>query len=935
VASSASRDHASAPARHQVLALLSGIPALVYEVIWTREVGLLAGSQVEGLSVVLAAFFGGLALGAQRLGALADRVRSPLRLYAALEAGAGALAALSLGALRWLGLEGAALPGWLLLPLGALGIVPTTILLGGTLPALLRSASPAALGAPRIAGTIVAANTAGAVLGVALAAWSAPRLGLSATFWAAASGSVLLGGAALWLGRGEARAGVGTAPAGRSRVGPGVLAAAALAGAATLAFEALAARAASLRMGSTLLAWAFVLGVVLAGLAAGNAAFARRASRSRTPGRDLGQLELGAAFAIAVGLLGLRAAPASPATGLSPLTLLGVGAAVLGPAILMGGAFPFLVRLAVRDADALGAAFGRVSAANTAGGIAGSLLAPLALLPQLGLDGGLVACGAANALLGGAFLFASDAWRGALRAGAAAGVAGAVAWLLVARFPGLGAERRLLFVEHGRQASAAVVRVQGRRDLYVDGDPEASTAGDARRTEQLLAVLPLLLHPDPRSFLEVGLGSGITLGTATRFPLERIDCVEISEAVIRAAAFFEPQNAGIARARDPRVRIHRADGRAFLARARDRYDVIVANTVHPWSVGATGLYSVEYFRRMSGALRPGGLAVQWLPVDRLGARDLAAVLRTFFSVFPEGAIHWGAGSLLAVGALDPLPSLAAGADPDRASVVRELGLDEYAPLRWLRLAAAGATREALGPGPVLSDDVPALEARAARGRRAPGPDDELELAVRLAAAGAGESPETGPLQLWLESLLAQRRGDPDRAARREALAEAAGLALARRSRADRLAARGRAALAAGSLEEAQAAFDTALAAVADHAPALRGTALLARRRGDPEATRRALERLLAAHPDDVEAWNLLASLRLVAGPDAEPVRHALDQALRFDPFFPEALANRGLLAARLGDADTARRMLERLAAITPRQDPAEERALRRAVAGLR
>ena len=64
-----------------LLAFLSGIPALVYEVVWTREVALLAGSQVEAISAVLAAFFGGLALGAHWGGRAADRAASPLRLY--------------------------------------------------------------------------------------------------------------------------------------------------------------------------------------------------------------------------------------------------------------------------------------------------------------------------------------------------------------------------------------------------------------------------------------------------------------------------------------------------------------------------------------------------------------------------------------------------------------------------------------------------------------------------------------------------------------------------------------------------------------------------------------------------------------------------------------------------------------------------------------
>ena len=79
----------SAPASIAVLlAFLSGIPALVYQVVWTRQVGLIAGGQIEAISIVLVAFFGGLALGNRLLGPVSDRSTSPLRLYAGLEIGA-------------------------------------------------------------------------------------------------------------------------------------------------------------------------------------------------------------------------------------------------------------------------------------------------------------------------------------------------------------------------------------------------------------------------------------------------------------------------------------------------------------------------------------------------------------------------------------------------------------------------------------------------------------------------------------------------------------------------------------------------------------------------------------------------------------------------------------------------------------------------------
>ena len=299
----------------------------------------------------------------------------------------------------------------------------------------------------------------------------------------------------------------------------------------------------------------------------------------------------------------------------------------------MGGAFPYFVRLAV-PGGGIGRGFGRVSAWNTAGGIVGALLAPFVLLPMLGPALGGLSCAGVAALLAVALLLAGSErlGTGLLRAGLACACVGLVAAHPPFANPVSPEPARVLFVAHGRQATAVVAQVAGRRDLIVDGDPEASTGGEARRTEELLAILPLLLHPAPERFLELGLGSGITLATAARFPLSEIDCVEIADSVIRASVFFAPDNEA-----GERVRVLPGDARVFLTRHPRAYDVVAANTLHPWSVGSTGLYSAEYFARLARTLRPGGIAAQWLPVEVIGAESLAAVLRSFFGVFPDGA----------------------------------------------------------------------------------------------------------------------------------------------------------------------------------------------------------------------------------------------------------------------------------------------------------
>jgi spermidine synthase len=927
--------HRDGVSRLLLLAAASGVPSLVYEVVWTREVALLVGGQVEAISAVLVAFFGGLALGARWLGPKADRVAHPLRLYGVLEAAAGGLAILSSFVLRAVGTGAPAAGGAALLAASCALLFPITLLLGGTLPALLRAATGDPLSASRLAGWITGANTLGAVAGVATAAWSIPRLGLRETLVGAGLGALALAAAAFALSRARAVPEAPRRPA-APRPPLGVLAAAALVGVATLAYEVVAARGAALRLGSSLLAWALVLGLFLGGLALGNLALARLAGRARSPATALGAVEALAALAVLLGAAWLVPGLTAPASGLRADAVGLVVLAVLPPALLMGGAFPLLVRLGLPAEGTVAACFARISAANTAGGIAGALLAPFLLLPALGLPKAVAACAAVNALVGAAFLArgASGPGRGALRAGVALAVV-ALAAVTVRPIASPPPGAHVLAVEHGRQATAVVLHLGERRDLLVDGDPEASTGGEARRSEELLAALPLLLHPEPSRLLEVGFGAGITLAAAARFPLEDIHCVEISPAVLRVARFFAPDNAAAAPGRDPRVQVVLADGRAHLARSEGAYDVVVANTLHPWSLGATGLYSREYFERMKRALRADGIAVQWVPAERIGAESVAAILRTMLAVFPEGSVWWGADNLLVVGRVsaagDERATMRARArQPAVAEALRGLGIESADALAERRLASFATARKALAPGPLLEDDRPALEFLASRRRRGGTPGGELDLARRLAEAGAREDPRVGPLLLWLESRVARAEGREERADRRSALAEAAGLRLAREERIGRQVRAARAEFAAGRLEAAERGFRRALADAPLDRDAGFGLARLLMESGRTDAVPGLLERHLARHATDAAAWNLLGVARHQLG-EREAAREAFASALRADPFLPEALANAGLVAVDAGDLEAARVHLERLRALGPLGPSEEERELRAAL----
>ena len=150
------------------LLLGSGTTALVFETLWVKQLGRVVGVEVHAVSVALAAFFAGLALGSAFFGRRADRTAHPLRLYACLEAGAAASGVASTLALAraptlYVALREAVGPLAWALPLVLVGL--PAFLMGGTLPALLRALRPPDDAVAQATGLLYGANTTGAVLG--------------------------------------------------------------------------------------------------------------------------------------------------------------------------------------------------------------------------------------------------------------------------------------------------------------------------------------------------------------------------------------------------------------------------------------------------------------------------------------------------------------------------------------------------------------------------------------------------------------------------------------------------------------------------------------------------------------------------------------------------------------------------------------------------
>ncbi len=131
--------------------------------------------------------------------------------------------------------------------------------------------------------------------------------------------------------------------------------------------------------------------------------------------------------------------------------------------------------------------------------------------------------------------------------------------------------------------------------------------------------------------LVVGLGGGVALESVPS-SIEQIDVVELESEVVEANRAVAASRARDPLA-DPRVRIHANDARNALLLTEQRFDEIVSQPSHPWSAGASHLYTREFFDLVAGRLSDDGVFVQWIGfgfVDETLFRSLLASLTDVF-----------------------------------------------------------------------------------------------------------------------------------------------------------------------------------------------------------------------------------------------------------------------------------------------------------------
>lgn len=671
-----------------ILFIGSGCAALIYEIVWFQVLQLAIGSSAVSMGVLLATFMGGMCLGSLFFDSIVPRRFHPLFVYALLELLIGIFGASLIYvipvATSWY--SSVANTGtsdiWMRAFICLICLLPPTVCMGATLPAIARWLTPTREGVSML-GWFYGANIAGGVFGCLLTSFYLLRLfDLATATFVAVLMNLFIAGLG-WL-LSQYSANLITSPAaegearGREKVSWATAAtyvAIFLSGVTALGAEIIWTRQLSLILGATVYSFSIILAVYLVGLGIGSSLGAMIAKTNSNPARALALAQWSAAVAIGWAAFSINCSipywPIAVEVAQSPWEMFPVDLVravwvVLPGAIAWGFSFPMALAVIIGTTAETSRSVGRVYAANTIGAIIGASGFSVLMIGWYGTQISQMV------LIIIASLAALLMLVTAIMSKTAQHNSKAVEWILtitvlatafflttsISETPRelIGYGKSLSywryqessgqipmsdfdFVAEGMNASIAVsTSIDNDRQFHVSGKVVASSDPADMKLQRLLGHLPALIHPEPKSVLIVGCGAGVTAGTFTRYPsIERIVICEIEPLIpTTAGKFFGKENHHVMD--DPRVEVYYDDARHFILTTNESFDIITSDPIHPWVKGAAALYSKEYFELCKKKLTTNGVVTQWIPLYESSLETVKSEIGTFCEAFPDATI---------------------------------------------------------------------------------------------------------------------------------------------------------------------------------------------------------------------------------------------------------------------------------------------------------
>ena len=684
-AASGTREDTSAFSLLLVCFFLSGLAALLYQTAWMRQFAIVFGTSELAIATVLSAYMAGLAIGAWLAGRFEHRIKRPLLAYGILEfwiAAGALLIPWGLSLARWImtaTIGGQPNPpdagGWMqpsiyVVTTFVILFVPTACM-GATLPLLARHAVLRKEQIGSRIGLLYAINTLGAVVGTVLAAFVLlPSLGLFRTTLCGVFVNVLVFAVAAWLGRHRPMSfdastdstssdGLPRWYRGFGLVMPLML----VSGFVSFTYEVLWARLLGHIIGGSVHGFATMLATFLIGITFGSAVASRFASSRRSALLGLAIAQIGTAllsmlmYEMADWLPGWRIRQGSTDMVDPVRNALWCSMSLLPSTLCIGATFPFAVR-AVSDEPRLAAVVSaKVYAWNTIGAVFGSITAAFFVIPELGFSGTARIAVGVNLFLAAIALMLVLQKNGTRLIAVAALAVVALIYrpqppqniLGSSPFSAAVDTSRPVYLGIGRSSTVRVgQRLPQAWTLSNNGLPEAGFVKrgvpPSRDVHQWLSALPAIARPDARSMLVVGFGSGVVIQDITP-TITEIDVIELEPEVIRASE----EMADVRRLdplSDPRVTVINNDARGALSLTDKKYDIIISQPSHPWTAGASHLYTREFLELASEHLTDDGIFLQWMGTYLIDDSLFKTLGKTVLEVFPRVRVYRPGGKEL-------------------------------------------------------------------------------------------------------------------------------------------------------------------------------------------------------------------------------------------------------------------------------------------------
>jgi spermidine synthase len=676
-----------------VLTFFSGVAALVYESLWMRSFGLIFGNTTHAITVILATYMGGIALGSYLVGKV--RVKNPLKTYALIELLIAISAIIAFFLLKLMpGLWGnflrnIPLPIFLevltkILFAGIIILIPT-LAMGATVPMLVQILSRK-VSHHKVLSRLYYMNTFGGATGVLLATFFLfPVLGLSKTYSIAVALNLLIAGISLLilfykkLPITDSLIIEAENKSTKVKVSTTFILVASVVGATSFCLEILWSRSFALVIGSSIYSFNLMLFSFLLGLVIGTVLYEKYWEKIKNPGKLLTRMLL---------VLGIGIILSANAIGWSPLfyyslmdflplsfgvyQLVGFLMCFFIMVLLtsiFGFIFPLLLRLVSKDTYNPANSrliTSKLYAWNTLGTLIGALLTGFVIIPIYGLQNGYVIAATMPLILGFILQGINKKWTLPTRIVSVSAivvitVALSLLWkpwnplvvtsglykyglqqvkgtrsngaTLLKSFKG---NRKIVYYSEGIEG---VVSVTNSDDmglyLSVNGKIDASIGDQV--TQKMLAHVPMAHNPNSKNALVIGWGSGCTSGTAGLYPLQSIETIEIEPAVYKTRTLFSGINSEIYN--DKRFHIIFKDGRNVLLTTPKLYDVITSEPSNPWITGVSNLFTQEFYQSGLSRLNKQGVFCQWFHIYDMPLEVLQSQVQTFCSVFPD-AMLW-------------------------------------------------------------------------------------------------------------------------------------------------------------------------------------------------------------------------------------------------------------------------------------------------------